>query len=197
MRVGGDRKIPVDVRIIAAASRDLSHAVQEGSFRADLFFRLNVLRLQIPPLRRRQEDIPLLLDHFIRLLSQRHGLEPISLPDDYLQRLMVYAWPGNVRQMRNFAERLVMNCSLRCSTDTLEVLYRELIQYGAAQAPRENAAPPAAALKDRMKAQHLDSERTIILEALEQCRYHKNRAAERLGISRTTLWRKIKELNIE
>ncbi len=197
MRVGGDRKIPVDVRIIAAASRDLSHAVQEGSFRADLFFRLNVLRLQIPPLRERREDIPLLLDHFIRLLSERHGLEPISLPDEYLHRLMTYAWPGNVRQMRNFAERLVMNCSLRCSTDTLDVLYRELIQYGAAEAPSVKAAPPATALKDRMKAQHLDSERAIILDALEQCRFHKNRAAERLGISRTTLWRKIKELNIE
>jgi PAS domain S-box-containing protein len=197
MRVGGDRKIPVDVRIIAAASRDLSHAVQEGGFRADLFFRLNVLRLQIPPLRKRQEDIPLLLDHFIRLLSERHGLEPISLPEEYLGRLMAYNWPGNVRQLSNFAERLVMNCSLRCSTDTLEVLYRELIQYGAVQAPSEKATPPAAAFKDRMKAQHLDSERAIILETLKACRYRKNRAAERLGISRTTLWRKIKELGIE
>jgi propionate catabolism operon transcriptional regulator len=197
MRVGGDRKIPVDVRIIAAASRDLSHAVQEGCFRADLFFRLNVLRLQIPPLRQRQEDIPLLLDHFIRLLSERHGLDPISLPEEYLSRLMAYNWPGNVRQMRNFAERLVMNCSLRCSPDTLEVLYRELLQYGTARAPSGNTTPPAMALKDRIKVQHLDSERTIILEALEQCRYHKNRAAERLGISRTTLWRKIKELGIE
>jgi transcriptional regulator with PAS, ATPase and Fis domain len=197
MRVGGGRKIPVDVRIVAAASRDLSHAVQEGSFRADLFFRLNVLRLQIPPLRQRPEDIPLLLDHFIRLLSQRHGLEPISLPDAYLDRLMAYAWPGNVRQMRNFAERLVMNCSLRCRPDTLEVLFRELIQYGTHGAPQEKPKPPAAALKDRMKAQTLDNERAIILEALEQCRYHKNRAARRLGISRTTLWRKIKELGID
>ncbi len=197
MRVGGDRKIPVDVRIIAAASRDLSHAVQEGDFRADLFFRLNVLRLQIPPLRQRQEDIPLLLDHFIRLLSEHHGLEPISLPEEYLGRLMAYSWPGNVRQLRNFAERLVMNCSLRCSTDTLEVLYRELLQYGTPRTLSEKAGPPPSALKDRMKVQHLDSERAIILEALEQCRYHKNRAAERLGISRTTLWRKIKELGID
>jgi propionate catabolism operon transcriptional regulator len=110
---------------------------------------------------------------------------------------MTYAWPGNVRQLRNFAERLVMNCSLRCSTDTLEVLYRELIQYSAAPTPGEKTAAPATALKDRMKAQHLDSERAIIQDALEQCRFHKNRAAERLGISRTTLWRKIKELGIE
>jgi PAS domain S-box-containing protein len=197
MRVGGDRKIPVDVRIIAAASRDLSEAVPEGKFRSDLFFRLNVLRLQIPPLRSRVEDIPLLLDHFIRLFSDRHGLEPISLPQAYLERLMTYTWPGNVRQLRNFAERLVMNCSLRCSADTLEGLYRELIQY--ALGPARAVAPPAAKanLKERMKNQALDNERAIIMEALEQCRFHKNRAAERLGISRTTLWRKIKELSIE
>jgi propionate catabolism operon transcriptional regulator len=197
MRVGGDRKIPVDVRIIAAASRDLSVAVQEDKFRADLFFRLNVLRLQIPPLRQRQEDIPLLLDFFIRLFSERHGLDPVALPDGYLTRLTTYAWPGNVRQLRNFAERLVMNCSLRCSQDTLEGLYRELIQYGSPPLPKEPVALPESTLRDRMKTQTLDNERAIILEALEKCRYHKNRAAERLGISRTTLWRKIKELGID
>ncbi|MGD9333101.1 MAG: sigma 54-interacting transcriptional regulator, partial [Desulfobacterales bacterium] len=146
MRVGGDRKIPVDVRIIAAASRDLNIAVQESQFRADLFFRLNVLRLQIPPLRQRQQDIPLLLDYFIRHFSERHGLEPITLPDDYLQRLMAYGWPGNVRQLRNFAERIVMNCSLRCSTDTLDVLFRELIQYGTRPIQEETNTPAAAAL---------------------------------------------------
>jgi len=197
MRVGGDRKIPVDVRIIAAASRDLNAAVQEGKFRADLFFRLNVLRLQIPPLRRRQEDIPLLLDHFIRHFSKRHGLELIALPDAYLKQLMTYGWPGNVRQLRNFAERIVMNCSLRCSTDTLDVLYHELIQYGAPPVEEKVQPPMEAAFKDRMKVQTRDNERAIITEALDQCRYHKNKAAERLGISRTTLWRKIRELGID
>jgi transcriptional regulator with PAS, ATPase and Fis domain len=197
MRVGGDRKIPVDVRIIAAASRDLGEAVHEGKFRSDLYFRLNVLRLQIPPLCDRQEDIPLLLDYFIRFFSDRHGLAPLSLPRTYVERLTHYSWPGNVRQLRNFSERLVMNCNLRCSPDTLDVLYRELIQYKVQ--PVREAQPPTAnaPLKDRMKSQAMDNERSIILEALEQCRFHKNRAAERLGISRTTLWRKIKELGIE
>ena len=197
MRVGGGRKIPVDVRIIAAASLDLNAAVQEGKFRADLFFRLNVLRLQIPPLRRRPEDIPLLLDFFIHHFSDHHGLEPITLPRNYLNRLMDYAWPGNVRQLRNFAERVVMNCSLRCSHDTLEVLYRELIQYGTPPVQETITTAASPALKDRMKVQTRDSERTMIVEALQQCRYHKNKAAEQLGISRTTLWRKIKELAIE
>jgi propionate catabolism operon transcriptional regulator len=197
MRLGGDRKIPVDVRIIAAASRELSHAVQEHQFRADLFFRLNVLRLQIPPLRKRQEDIPLLLDYFIRHFSDRHGLDPIALPQDYLKRLTAYTWPGNVRQLRNYAERLVMNCSLRCSSDTLEVLYRELIHYGARPAEDKPVDPKPETLKRRLEDQTQTNERTIILEALEQCRYNKNRAAKHLGISRTTLWRKIKELGIE
>jgi len=102
-----------------------------------------------------------------------------------------------VRQLRNFAERLVMNCSLRCSQDTLEVLYRELIEYGTPEAPQESAAPTADTLKGRMQAQALDNERAIILEALEKNRFHKNRAADQLGISRTTLWRKIKELGID
>jgi transcriptional regulator with PAS, ATPase and Fis domain len=197
MRLGGDRKIPVDVRIIAAASRDLSYAVQEEKFRSDLFFRLNILRLQIPALRQRQEDIPLLLDFFIRHFSDRHGLDPITLPDDYLKRLMTHDWPGNVRQLRNFAESLVMNCSLRCSSDTLEVMYRELIQYGAPPVREKPAPLPGVTLKSRMKDQAQNNERAIILEALEQCRFHKNSAAKRLGISRTTLWRKMKELGIE
>jgi DNA-binding NtrC family response regulator len=119
------------------------------------------------------------------------------MPDDYLQRLMTYAWPGNVRQLRNFAERLVMNCSLRCSSDTLEVLYRELIQYGAQPDRGESEPQPVATLKSRMKHQGKEGERSIIIQALEQCRYQKNSAAKRLGISRTTLWRKMKELGIE
>jgi propionate catabolism operon transcriptional regulator len=197
MRIGGDRKIPVDVRIVAAASQDLNIAVQEARFRADLFFRLNVLRLHIPPLREREEDIPLLLDFFIKLISDRHGLEPISVPPDYLSRLTTYGWPGNVRQLRNFAERLVMNCNLRCSQDTLELLYRELLQYDHRAVSQEPDTQPPVTLKSRMQHQTLESERAIILEALEKCRFHKNRAAGRLGISRTTLWRKIKELDIE
>lgn len=197
MRLGGDSKIPVDVRIIAAASRDLSFSVQEGTFRADLFYRLNVLRLQIPPLRKRQEDIPLLFDFFIRHFSDRHNLDPIALPEEYLKRLLAYTWPGNVRQLRNYAERLVMNCSLRCSSDTLEVLYRELIQIGARKVEEIPIVEKTETLKKRMKDQTKSNERAIILEALEQARFNKNSAAKRLGISRTTLWRKIKELGIE
>ncbi|MFZ7128116.1 MAG: sigma 54-interacting transcriptional regulator [Desulfobacterales bacterium] len=197
MRVGGDRKIPVDVRVIAAASRDLQKAVWDGNFRADLFYRLNVLRLHIPPLRQRREDIPVLLDFFIQLFSDRQNLDPLRLPDVYMDRLKQYDWPGNVRQLRNYAERLVMNCSLRCSNDTLEVLYRELIQETAIVQPAASIDEAPAALKDRVKETALRSEKAMILEALVQAKYRKRKAAEVLGISRTTLWRKIKELSIE
>ncbi|MCU0592107.1 MAG: sigma 54-interacting transcriptional regulator [Desulfobacterales bacterium] len=198
MRVGGDRIIPVDVRVIAAASRDLTAALQEGSFRADLFFRLNVLRIQIPPLRQRQEDIPVLLDFFIRMFSGRQQIEPIRLPPAYIDLLQQCAWPGNVRQLKNFAERLVLNCSLRCSPDMLEILYRELIQFSGVTSSGSATAVPhlPTPLRDHVRETALQSERAIILEALQDTRYRLSRTAEHLGISRTTLWRKMKALGL-
>lgn len=197
MRVGGDRKIPVDVRIIAAASRDLSLAVQEDQFREDLFFRLNVLRVQIPALRNRREDLPVLIDYFIHLFSDRNGLEPIQLPEDYLRKLMDYTWPGNVRQLRNFSERIVMNCSLRCSPDMLAVLYNELIEYRHSTSPPEDIKPEPKPLKLQIKKQISSNEKQIIFDALTEARFSRTKAAALLGISRTTLWRKIREFNLE
>ena len=199
MRVGGDRVIPVDVRVIAAASRDLTAALQEGKFRADLFFRLNVLRIQIPPLRQRAEDIPVLLDFFIRMFSDRQRIEPVRLPGAYLDRLQQYAWPGNVRQLKNFAERLVLNCSLRCNPDMLEILYHELIQFSGVGGGSPAAVPSQTptALKVHVRAKSIQSEKTIILEALQHTRYHMSRTAEHLCISRTTLWRKMKEMDLD
>lgn len=209
MRLGGDRILPVDVRIIAAAGRDLSLAVQEGKFRSDLYFRLNVLRLHIPPLRHRTEDIPLLLDFFIRLFSKRHKLAPVSLSPAYMKNLLEYPWPGNVRQLRNFAERLVMNCSLGNREDALESLRQELFRFAPSSrleeqpifAPKakEDVAPPNSAsdLKSQLKDMAASSERELIEQALKKSRYRKSVAAEILGISRTTLWRKIKEFGLE
>lgn len=209
MRLGGDRILPVDVRVIGAASHDLSQAVQEGTFRADLYFRLNVLRLQIPPLRNRLDDIPLLLEFFIELFTKRHKLEPISIPTEYLESLILYPWPGNVRQIRNFVERLVINYSLNSSKKTLEILRHELIRIPSLpeteqlpdtqEAQKEPDATPhqADTLRHRIQAQTSSSERTIIADALKQNRYVKSKTAEMLGISRTTLWRKMKEFDLD
>jgi propionate catabolism operon transcriptional regulator len=196
MRVGGAVKIPIDVRVIAAASRDLSLAVREGKFRADLFYRLNVLRLRIPPLKQRREDIPVLLQFFTRLFSERHGLEPIALPQVYVDRLQAYDWPGNVRQLRNFSERLVMNCSLRCSDDMLDVLYQELVDHTPEPPAPKAGEGEDSPLKGRIRQSQQDNERSIVIDALQRARYNKCKAAESLGISRTTLWRKLRELGI-
>jgi len=207
MRVGGDRIMPVDVRIIAAAGRDLSLAVQAGTFRADLFFRLNVLRLQIPPLRERREDIPLLLDFFIQLFSKRHNFKPIVLPREYMEQLIKFTWPGNVRQLRNFSERLVMNYNLNNSISTLQMLKNELFQFTAIKPPIDYPTEPskdklthlipASDYKDRLKNETRNSEKTLLEEALAKSRFQKHKAAELLGISRTTLWRKLREFGIE
>lgn len=195
MRLGGKRKIPIDVRIIAAAGRDLESAVQDGHFREDLFFRLNVLRINIPPLKDRAKDIPLLLNHYLGRLSAKHGFAPISLPDGYVEKLMAYSWPGNVRQLRNFVERLVLNSNLRLSTDPREELYEELIQYP----PRQKHIEPlreAKSFKQGMKEKRGDHESIMIREALEDAKFNKTRAAKALGITRTTLWRKMKEAGL-
>jgi transcriptional regulator, propionate catabolism operon regulatory protein len=196
MRLGADRKIPIDVRIVAAASKDLGLLVHEKRFREDLFFRLNVLRIFLPPLKNRMEDIPGLLDHFIHKLSNKHGLDPIALSHPYIQKLMEYSWPGNVRQLRNFVERLVLNCNLRCSTDTLDELYEELIQYP----PQNQNVLPALnvePLKGQIKAKIADQELMIIKKALFNAKFSKTKAARDLGISRATLYRKLKNGAIE
>lgn len=198
MRVGGDRVIPVDVRVIAAASRELEAPLREGRFRPDLFFRLNVLRLQIPPLRERREDIGLLLSHFIRDFCAREGIRPITIPRSYLAKLADYPWPGNVRQLKNFAERLVLNCSLSCDPGTLETLYAELLRIGpppapAAAADRKTGDPPAQAGGGREPG----DEASPLLEALRRNRFHRGRTAAALGVSRTTLWRRLRALGLD
>ena len=197
MRLGGGHKIPVNIRIIAAAGRDLASALQEGRFREDLFFRLNVLRINIPPLKDRVKDIPVLLKHYIGQLSAKNGLEPISLPHAYVRKLMAYSWPGNVRQLRNFVECLVLNSHLRCNTtppeDLYEELYEELLQYNPKNKIVESVHE-AKSIKKGMKERKRDQESIIIWEALEDAKFNKTRAAKALGITRTTLWRKMKEV---
>jgi propionate catabolism operon transcriptional regulator len=188
MRLGADKKVPVDIRIIAAANRDLGVCVQEGRFREDLFFRLNVLRLHLPPLTDRIDDI------LVHVFSSKYGIDPIVLPASYVQKLMTYSWPGNVRQLQNFAERLVMCGGLSLHIDFLDEIYEELIQYP----PTANSiqtVPDARPLKQQMKATKQDQASAIIQKALEDVKFCKTKAAKELGISRTTLWRKLKDIS--
>ncbi|HHV08272.1 MAG TPA: sigma 54-interacting transcriptional regulator [Firmicutes bacterium] len=171
MRLGGESIIPVDIRVIAATNRDLRQLVQEGNFREDLFYRLNVLVLKLPTLQEGKEDIPILLSHFLNEMG--FGPEPA-----FLETLLCnpqfkdYNWPGNIRELRNFAERLTTLYSLAKNVDELVSL--SLVEG----APQPNN----------------DHER--ILTVLEEVGGNKTKAAERLGISRTTLWRRLKEIDM-
>ncbi|MGL1833557.1 sigma-54-dependent transcriptional regulator [Rhodocyclaceae bacterium SMB388] len=168
--VGSEREVPVDVRIIAASNRDLLDAVRAGAFREDLYFRLAVVDLHIPPLRERREDIPGLVGHFITLLSQRLGVPPLAVEAHVIDALCRYPWPGNVRELRNLVER-----SLILGDFVLDGL-------GVSPNPVRTPADPVLTLEE--------VERRHIFETLEACGGNRNEAARRLGVSRKTLDRK-------
>jgi transcriptional regulator with PAS, ATPase and Fis domain len=193
-RVGGDRLIPVDLRIISAANTNLAEMLSGGKFRSDLFYRLNVLNITIPPLRKRRQDIPLLIEHFIQNFSAQHGIDPLHLPPAYLQNMMQYQWPGNVRQLANFIEQLVLLCGSRFKVDIFESLHLELISSSEAQ---KVASVATASLKEQSLAQIQEYESRMLWQALVKARFSKKEAARSLGMSRTTLWRKLKKANIE
>ncbi len=191
MRIGGDRLIPIDVRVIAATNKNLNEEVQKGMIREDLFFRLKVLSVHIPPLRERSEDIPLIVQELINRSSRKHRTNPLTIPDPFVMKLMEYPWPGNVRQLENFIESLILLTGLEFSPRIFHQLHRELLEYRVAK--EKPVATEATSLKDYLNLKSRESEAELIGKALEDANFCKSRAAKRLGISRTTLWRKLKE----
>jgi DNA-binding NtrC family response regulator len=180
--VGSVKRIPINVRILAATNRDLEQAVAEGKFRRDLFFRLNVLTLRIPPLRERRQDIPLLVAHFLERMGCENGTEK-TISDDALKAMLNYDWPGNVRELENCLERA---CALS-SADQLQVrdlptqIYSVPMDLIGISQPSNTILPIA------------ELERQTILNALAQVNGDKMMAARLLGIGKTTLYRKLKE----
>src|SRR3984885_5186808 len=179
--VGSTKQVPINVRILAATNRDLEQAVAQGEFRRDLYFRLNVLSLRIPPLRERREDIPLLGETLLARVSRVSGRK-YELSDDAMKALMAYDWPGSVRELENCIERC-------CAMNSGPVI-------GTADLPgsiRGAAAQPANGGPERRIAPIFDLEKQAILGAIAQLHGDKLRAAKLLGIGRTTLYRKLKE----
>ncbi len=177
--VGSTERIPIDVRVIAATNRDLEVGVREGTFRQDLFFRLNVVQIRLPALRERQVDIPLLVTHFLDKFCDPK--QPVrALSDEALRRLMAYDWPGNIRELENTIE-----CALALSSDSV-VTVDDLasVPYGA-------SAPNAPDSNELVLLEEL--ERRAIQHALKQTRGDRLAAARLLGIGKTTLYRKLKE----
>jgi two-component system response regulator AtoC len=190
-RVGGARNISVDLRVIGATNRDLEKAIEQGSFRSDLFYRLNVVQIRLPALRERPEDIPLLAEHFLKHFSRLH-LKPIDrIHPAALRLLRLYAWPGNVRELRNVIERAVL-------VESGTLLSRESLAIPAARAENK-AAAAAAGDADAARTAHfslLRSEHDLITAALAQAEGNQTRAASLLGIGRFSLRYKMKKLGM-
>jgi DNA-binding NtrC family response regulator len=188
MHLGGVQEIQVDVRIIAATNVDLRQMVREGKFREDLFYRLNVISIDLPPLRQRREDIPLLVEHFLKKYSDENELPQRKVSTEALRPLVGYAWPGNVRELENTIERAVV-----LSSDPaigIDLLPDHMVGRGST-VPRLDAS--GATLFNIME----DCERRIIVEMLEKCSWNQTEAAERFHVPLSTLNQKIKRLAIE
>jgi DNA-binding NtrC family response regulator len=189
MHLGGVHELQVDVRIIAATNVDLRQLVREGKFREDLFYRLNVITIDLPPLRQRKEDIPLLVDHFLRKYSEENERQYRRITPEGLRPLVSYSWPGNVRELENVVERAVVLSSGQ--EIGLELLPDQIAGRGTPFPVLEHR--PDASLFDILE----DCERRIITDMLEKCNWNQTEAAERFRVPLSTLNQKIKRLNIE
>jgi DNA-binding NtrC family response regulator len=189
MHLGGVQEIQVDVRIIAATNVNLQEAVRQGRFREDLFYRLNVISLELPPLRNRREDIPLLAAHFLKFYADENGTEARTLSPEAMRVVMDYEWPGNVRELENAMERGVVLSTSRTITPDLLPTQLTGTTYSATLLEHQ----PDASLFDLME----EIERRIIADRLERCHWNQTEAAEHFRIPLSTLNQKIKRLNVE
>jgi DNA-binding NtrC family response regulator len=186
-RVGGSKPIDLDVRLVAATNRHLEQMVRDGKFREDLFFRLNVVRLQMPPLRERTEDIPLLLHHFIRQFSAENGVPALVVEPGALRTLQTYGWPGNIRELRNFCENaVVLRRGGNLTEYDLEPKFRQPALPAASSA---GVGPVQAAPVASLSVE--ENEKRLLREALLKARGNRTKAAALLGVSRRTLHRKL------
>src|SRR5438128_5919238 len=192
-RVGGNQTLRADVRLIAATNKNLEQLVREGKFRDDLFFRLNVVRITMPPLRKRKEDIPILVRGFLRHFCKQNDKPLLDLAPDAMDALLVYDWPGNVRELRTAIEHGVVMAT--GSKVTLRDLPMAIRQASRAVSPRGISA--AEVFGEKLSPLDLhQTEKRLIMQALATTNGNVTAAAKKLGISRRTLHRKINEMNV-
>jgi len=191
-RVGGNRTIKVDVRVLATTNRNLEQSVEKKEFRQDLFFRLNVVPIHVPPLRDRREDVPQLAEEFMRRFSRKHGVHVRGFSDTAMQLLSGHTWPGNVRELQNVVERAVILCG---ESGVLEPEHLGLAKTPASQAPgaAPEAVPAAAGAPTALTLAEL--EKRHILAVVEQCKGNRTQAAKILDVSIRTLRNKLHEYN--
>lgn len=203
-RVGGAKPIKVDVRIIAATHQDLESRVERGEFREDLFYRLNVIRVKVPPLRDRREDIPALMQHFLQFAADDLGVRAKILSDDVEVRLCACDWPGNVRELQNLAHWLTVMSGGRevQMADLPEDIQHSTLASCAGSGWQDSLSDWAKLAlnsndKEALHGVVADTERTLLRVALEHTQGHRQAAAKLLGWGRNTLTRKIKELGLD
>jgi two-component system, NtrC family, response regulator AtoC len=183
-RLGSLKPVKVDLRLVAATNRNLEEMVRKGTFREDLFYRLNVVRLFTPPLRERSEDIPVLLSHFIEEFSRENGVAPVTVEPGALRRLLEYRWPGNIRELRNFAENIViMQRGNRITEYDLDPKFTMKEVRPTEEGSNGNSKTPSFSVEEH--------ERMLLRKALLEARGNRTQAAELMGISRRTLHRKL------
>jgi two-component system response regulator HydG len=185
-KVGDNKPIYLDIRIIVATNKDLDEATKNGSFRQDLFYRLNVIRIHLPPLRERKEDIPLLINYFVNIYANKLRKKPPEISGDAMELLLNYPWPGNVRELENVIERSV----------TLVKGYMITVADLALQTVSPADTMNVMIETRGIRAALAQEERKTILESLRRHAGNRKQVATNLGISTTTLWRKMKEYQI-
>lgn len=188
--LGSTQIVKTDVRVICATNRNIEQLVREGTFREDLYYRIKVVPIELPQLRQRREDIPLLIDHFLHLHASRAGRTPPRLSDKTIQLLYDYDYPGNIRELRNIIERAMV----LCSSDVIEhyLLPREVLGQERPEMFEPQITPGEARSESSALSKHSPSARSL-LSVLEAHQWNRAGAAKALKISRTTLWRKMKE----
>ncbi len=186
-RVGGSQTIKVDVRFIASTNKNLEKMVQEGTFREDLFYRLNVFTLHLPPLRERKEDVPVLVDNFLKKLPK-----PVEISSLALQMLMAYSWPGNIRELKNIVESAALIAEAS-HIEPAQLPAKITGMFSGHQDSPELKLPTSMALDEKLT----EIERSLIIEALTRTGGVQSRATELLGINQRSLWHRIKKLGID
>ena len=183
-RLGSSKPLKVDVRLVCATNRNLAEMAQHGEFREDLLYRLNVITINLPPLRERKEDLPVLLNHYMNYFSAENGLEPILLNDGALKVLSAYRWPGNIRELRNFCENtVVLKRGKELSEYDLDLKYSAKVDDSTSRETERLSSSPTLSRED--------NEKRLLRSALIKASGNRTRAAELMGISRRTLHRKL------
>jgi transcriptional regulator with PAS, ATPase and Fis domain len=193
IRVGGSKPVPVDVRVIAATHRDLEEAVEQGRFREDLFYRLHVIPVKLPPLRERRSDISLLIDHFLHMFNESKSQHVEGISDDATDILAGYHWPGNVRELKNVIERMVIikGEGVIAPSDLPRNVTRKA--ESAEPFPMMDITADGICFNTAVS----EFEKALILKSLEMSNGVKNRAAKLLHLNRTTLVEKIKKHQLQ